>query len=257
MSKYVGALWVTLALIPLNSANAGGHFFPDSIERDAGTQPPFPADAVRVAQAHPEPGDAPSIDGPSLPDFESRFAKGQYEFGFSLGYGFNFNLPPTGLPPSERTDFKFVYFSPNFKYNLTGLIGKSIYRGAFYWVVEAGAAITTSDPTRNNQKIKNGPNYVFSLVPAQLEYKFLNPGRTWAPFLFAGGGVSWGDWHEETKEISTAFEFVVQTGGGIEYFFANGTAMNIQYHFWHLSNAKIKSPNIGINTHIISLGYSF
>ena len=95
------------------------------------------------------------------------------------------------------------------------------------------------------------------LVPAQLEYKFLNPERSWAPFVFAGVGGAWGDFFQGAVEISTAFQFILQTGGGIEYFFDNGTAINFNYRFWHLSNSNIKSPNVGINAHVFSLGYSF
>ena len=94
-------------------------------------------------------------------------------------------------------------------------------------------------------------------MPAQLEYKFLGFGRSWAPFLFAGIGGSWSEWFQESKEIATAFEFILQTGGGIEYFFDNGTAINFHYRLFHLSNSNVKSPNVGLNAHVFSLGYSF
>lgn len=255
MKKSCRTVMVALMLILWCSENASAHFFSSEIRED------FPswalAGEMQVAQAVSETEESPLAGSAAFSDFENRFAKNQYTFGFSLGYGFNFTLPPSGLTDAEKTQFRFVYFFPNFKYNLTGLMGSSFYRGALYWVVEAGAAVTVKDPTRNGQSIKNGPNYVLGLVPFQLEYKFLNPERSWAPFLYAGAGGSWGDWYEETREISTAFEFILQGGGGVEYFFANGTSMNLQYRYWHLSNANIKWPNIGIDSHIISLGFSF
>ncbi len=255
MKKSCCAVMVVLALVLWISENAWAQLFSSAIKA---TPPSWTlARHIQVAQAVPEAEGSALAESPTFSDFENRFAEGQYEFGLTLGYGIKFTLPPIGLPVQERAKFRFVYFFPNFKYNLTGLIGSSFYRGALYWVIEAGAAVTVKDPTRNNKSINNAPNFVFGLVPAQLEYKFLNPERAWAPFLFAGVGGSWGDWHKGTKEIATAFEFILQTGIGVEYFFANGTAMNIQYRYWHLSNANIKTPNIGINAHVISLGFSF
>ena len=255
MKKSCRTVMVALVLILWVSENAFAEFFSSE------TRENFPSWALagerQVAQAVSETEDSSLAGSAAFSDFENRFAKNQYTFGLTLGYGFSFTLPPIGLPSIERTKLRFAYFFPNFKYNLTGLMGSSIYRGALYWVVEVGAAITVRNPTRNTQPIDDAPTFVIGLVPLQLEYKFLNPGRAWAPFLFAGVGGSWGDWYQEAREISTAFEFILQAGGGIEYFFANGISLNIHYRFWHLSNANVKSPNIGINAHIISLGFSF
>jgi len=254
MKKICGVGWMALVLILGVLDNASAHNFSAKINSDFPSR--APGRDMQVAQAAPATEDS-SLAGSAFSDFENRFAKHQYQFGLSLGYGFNFNLPPTGLPAAQRSKFKFAYFFPNFKYNLTGLIGSSFYQGALYWVMEVGAAVTVTDPTQNNRQIKNGPNYVLGLVPAQLEYKFIGPGRSWAPFLYAGVGGSWGDWYEETREISTPFEFILQTGVGLEYFYANGMAINLQYRFWHLSNSNVQSPNIGINAHVVTLGFSF
>jgi len=216
-----------------------------------------PTDEIQIAQALPESGDPVAEHSTSSPDFESRFAKGQYGFGLSLGYGFSINLPAQTGVSGQRTEIRTVHFFPNFKYNLTGLMGKSIYRGALYWVIEAGAVVSVTDPERDGQIVDQAPTFMIGLVPAQLEYKFVNPGRSWAPFLFAGIGVAWGDFFQGTEEISTAFEFILQGGVGIEYFFANGTALNFNYRLWHLSNSGINGRNVGTNAHVFSLGFSF
>jgi opacity protein-like surface antigen len=257
MIKSFWAFALVLALISLDSGRAFAQLFSSKIEGGTQSWALSPADEIQVAQALPESGDPVTEHTPSLPDFESRFAKNQYEFGLTLGFGFTVNIPPVDAVSDERTQIRFAYVFPNFKYNLTGLMGESIYRGALYWVIEAGVAFTVKDPTRNNVVVDNSPDFLFGLVPAQLEYKFINPGRSWAPFLFAGMGGSWSEWFQETKEISTAFEFILQAGAGIEYFFDNGTAMNFNYRLWHVSNSNIKSPNIGLNAHVFSLGYSF
>ena len=84
----------------------------------------------------------------AIPDFGSRFAKKQYEFGLSLGFGFSINLPQETGVGGQRTEIRAIHFTPNFKYNLTGLMGKSVYRGALYWVVEGTAVVSTVDPEK-------------------------------------------------------------------------------------------------------------
>jgi lipid A 3-O-deacylase len=257
MIKSCWAFILVLALILLDSERAVAQLFSSEIKGDTGSWTLSSADAIPVAQAIPEPDDPVVEPSASFPDFESRFAKRQYEFGLTLGYGFSINLPKVTGVSGQRTEIRAFHFFPNFKYNLTGLMGKSIYRGALYWVIEAGAVVSTVDPQRDGQIVDQAPTFMIGLVPAQLEYKFLNPGRKWAPFVFAGVGVAWGDFFEGSEEISTAFEFILQGGAGIEYFFANGTALNFNYRLWHLSNSGIKGRNVGLNAHVFSLGFSF
>ena len=256
MTKSYWAFIIMLVLIPLDAEKALAQFFSSTTEGHTRSWTLSSAEAVEVAQALPELETVPERST-SSPVFDSRFAKGQYAFGFNLGIGFTVNIPPVDAVSDERTQIRFAHFFPNFKYNLTGIMGKSIYRGALYWVIEAGVAVTLKDPTRNNQVVDESPDFLFGLVPAQLEYKFLGPDRSWAPFLFAGIGGSWSEWFQESKEIATAFEFILQAGAGIEYFFDNGTALNFNYRLWHLSNSNVKSPNIGLNAHVFSLGFSF
>ncbi|MDH5762794.1 MAG: acyloxyacyl hydrolase [Nitrospinota bacterium] len=257
MNRYIGALLWVLLLIPLSSERVWAQFFNPRLAGDSSEVVLSSTREGQVAQASPDSGVAAAQHGNSLPDFESRFAKGQYVFGMNLGFGFSINIPPVDAVSDERTKIRFAHVFPHFKYNLTGIMGKSIYRGALYWVIEAGIAVTVKDPSRNNQVVENAPNYQFGLVPMQFEYKFLNPERSWAPFLFAGVGGSWGDWFQESKELATSFEFILQAGAGMEYHLDNGTSFNINYRLWHLSNSNVKSPNIGINAHIFSLGFSF
>ena len=221
--------------------------------------------ASRTFQSSPIPGVdyltdigiIPEDGKVKIPSFAERFAKGQTEFGLQLGYGFTFDLPKITKVEEERTNIDFAFIAPNFKYNLTGVVGKSFYQGALYWVVETSASISLLDPDRNNLKVDSAPTYVFGITPLQLEYKFVKPNRKWGPFVFGGVGFSVGDWHKGSREISTAFEFILQGGGGLEYFLDNGHSIYFNYRFWHLSNSNIKSPNIGLNAHVFAMGVSF
>ncbi len=258
MIKSYWAFFIVLVLIPLGSERAFAQLFSSKIAGDTRSWALSSVDEIKVAQAYPESESSTTEHvTSSSPDFESRFAKNQYEFGLSLGYGFSINLPPATGVSGQRTEIRAVHFFPNFKYNLTGLMGNSVFRGALYWVIEAGAVVSITDPERDGQTVDQAPTFMVGLVPAQLEYKFLNRGRNWVPFVFAGVGGAWGDFFEGSVEISTAFEFILQTGAGIEYFFDNGTAINFNYRLWHLSNSGIKGRNVGTNAHVFSLGYSF
>jgi hypothetical protein len=262
MIKSYWAFILVLALVSLDSQKAFAEFFSSEIMENRPSGTLTPAEEIQIAQAIPEPEER-EAEGPeteantAFPDFESRFAKSQYQFGLSLGYGFSFNFSPFDESTEERTDLRFIHVFPNFKFNLTGPMGDSIFQGVLYWVVEAGFAATVSDPTRNNQVVGTSPEFLVGLVPLQLEYKFINSRRSWAPFLFAGVGVSWSKWFKEATEIATAFEFILQAGAGIEYFFDNGTAVNFHYRIWHLSNSGVQARNLGANAHVFSLGYSF
>lgn len=258
MIKFCWAFILVAVLFPLNAERAFAQLFSSKIQGDTESWTEPPVDEIQIAQALPESDEPVADDNTSLfPDFESRFAKHQYEFGFSLGYGFTINIPEIDEDSGERTNIRFVNIAPNFKYNLTGLMGDSVFRGALYWVIELQLAFSVTDPTRNGQVVEDSPNFLFGMVPAQLEYKFLNPNRSWAPFVFAGIGGSWSDWFQESREISTAFQFILQAGAGVEYFFNNGTSLNFNYRLWHLSNSGVQTPNTGLNAHLFSLGYSF
>lgn len=191
-----------------------------------------------------------------LLSFEERFAQKQTQWGLDIGYGYTFDLPPVDAI-GDRTNFEFLYFFPKWKYNLTGIKGQGFWQGALYWVVDGGITIATADPTLNGVATGDAPLYVIGFSPIQAEYKFLNPHRKWAPFVFAGAGISIGDWHKAARELDTALEFILNVGGGLEYFFDNGTSINFAYRLWHLSNSNIKGSNIGLNSHIFTLGFNF
>ena len=124
-------------------------------------------------------------------------------------------------------------------------------------MVDFPIAISTLDPERNDIIVDRAPTYVIGITPFQLEYKFVRPERKWAPFVFAGAGLAVGNWHKGAREITTAFEFILQGGAGIEYYLPNGKAVNFSYRFWHLSNGNLKSVNVGLNAHLFTMGFAF
>ena len=57
------------------------------------------------------------------------------------------------------------------------------------------------------------------------------------------------------KQYSTAFQFGSLIGFGLG--FGDKGQYEISYRYQHLSNADIKTPNQGMNLHLLRLGYSF
>lgn len=178
-------------------------------------------------------------------DDSNRFTAGASEFGLQLGWGAAVDIPPTW----PRTNWEFAYFFPNYKYNLTGIIGESFYRGTLSWMTEVGVA----------EAYHPSSGYVFGFSPLMLEYKFVQPNAKIIPYLFTGAGFAYTDWNEKPfqREIATNFEFLLHAGAGVEFYKTKHGALSLNYRFFHISNAGIKFPNIGINANLFTLGYSF
>lgn len=174
--------------------------------------------------------------------FSQRFEKGSSDFGAQVGWGWTDNIPPG----PNRTDMGFGFFFPNWQRNLTGLIGNSWYRGAWFYHMEGGLAIADREAA-----------YLVAWSPLMAQYKFLSPNRRWAPNILLGAGFSMTNWKDiAERELGSDFQFLLHAGAGLEYFKKEG-AYSINYRLFHVSNAGIQFPNIGLNAHVFSLGMRF
>jgi hypothetical protein len=176
--------------------------------------------------------------------FSERFAKGTSSFGVQGGFGYTIDLPPG----KDRSDISFLFFFPNFQYNLTGVMGgDSWYEGALYWHNELGGALS----------LNHDNEFLVGWSPLILEYKFLDSKRRWAPNVMIGAGFSYTDWKDiATSELGSELEFLLHIGTGVEYFLDQGS-ISLNYRLFHISNAGFERPNIGLNAHVLSLGFRF
>jgi len=175
--------------------------------------------------------------------FADRFAQGSHTFGLQVGMGYTVDLP-TG---QDRTDITFLYYFPNFQYNLTGLLGSSWYQGTLNWQLEAGGASI----------LNHNGEYLLGVSPLLFQYKFLNPNRGWAPNILMGVGFSYTNFEDFAKrELGGKFQFLLHAGAGLE-FFMDKWSYSINYRLLHISNSGIESPNIGLNAHTFNLGIQF
>lgn len=88
------------------------------------------------------------------------------------------------------------------------------------------------------------------------KYNFLSFGR-WMPFWDGGAGMLWTDLAPRIPEQSTPFNFVLQTGPGVQYFFTTRLTMTAGVRFHHISNAGIGERNIGLNAWLFNFGFSY
>jgi opacity protein-like surface antigen len=94
---------------------------------------------------------------------------------------------------------------------------------------------------------------VMGLVPL-LRYSFA-PGGRWVPFVNGGVGLAYTT--ISNPDLNGGLQFNIQVGAGVHYFHQKDRALTLQYRWFHLSNAGIRRPNSGVNTHLVFAGMSW
>ena len=84
------------------------------------------------------------------------------------------------------------------------------------------------------------------------KYNFLGFGR-WMPFWDLGLGMLWTNLAPRIPEQSTQFNFVLESGPGVQYFATERVALTLGVRFHHISNAQLGDRNKGLNS---TLGYA-
>lgn len=130
----------------------------------------------------------------------------------------------------------------------SGMLGEVIggshwYRGNFELMHELFGGMEYSPET----------HYVIGAATL-VRYNFAT-GTRWVPFLDAGAGVAATDIGR--PDLGSVFEFNLQFGAGVHYFFRDDTALTMHYRLVHLCNAGIERPNQGINESTFYLGLTW
>ena len=89
-----------------------------------------------------------------------------------------------------------------------------------------------------------------------VKYNLLAFGR-WMPFWDVGAGMLWTDLAPRIPEQSTTFNFVLQTGPGLQFFVTHHTAVTLGVRFHHISNSGMGARNIGLNATLGYLGVAY
>jgi len=86
-------------------------------------------------------------------------------------------------------------------------------------------------------------SWLVGLTP-HLRYNFAT-GTRWIPFLDAGAGVT--ATGISRPDLSGTFEFNLQPGAGVHWFFRDHVALTTEVRYIHFSCAGTHTPNLGMN----------
>lgn len=184
-----------------------------------------------------------SIPAPSLAAVEAQnvIKFGTIELGLQSGYWHAF----TGLGNANSSNRSAVFVLPQIGVVVTDKIEMGYFSGAIEVLAEPVGAHFFEPFSASLAG--------FSIVG---RYNFLEFGR-WMPYWDFGMGVSWTDLAPRIPEQSTPFEFLLETGPGLQYFITQNFALTGALRLHHISNANIGSRNTGINAVLGLIGVSY
>ncbi|HEX9859575.1 MAG TPA: acyloxyacyl hydrolase [Nitrospirota bacterium] len=167
-------------------------------------------------------------------------ANSDYELGVLAGYGWAMD----GL--RQEPDIEHSVLLPSFSIPLSGNeMGSSFYRGIVQYQLEPVVGYIS----KPNQKMEAGLSF------AGFKYNFTALESRWSPYSNFGFGVIYEPIGHHVQ--GSDFNFIIQTGVGVQYFLDEKNAINVQYRYRHISNASYRLPNSSINSSFILVGWSF
>ena len=179
-------------------------------------------------------------ESPSLePQARRTVQRGALEIGVMAGY-----LQGNDTLTSVSSNRSALYALPRVGVVVTPEVGSGFYEGNLELLVE--------------------PLYAHYFKPfgataaggsVLFKYNFLGFGR-WMPFWDLGLGMLWTNLAPRIPEQSTPFNFVMESGPGIQYFATERVALTLGVRFHHISNAGLGDRNKGLNSTLGYLGLS-
>lgn len=158
------------------------------------------------------------------------------ELGAVVGY-----LQGNDTFTSDSSNRSAVYALPRIGMVVTPEVGSRFYRGNLEVLLE---------PLYAHYFKPFGANAAGGSV--LFKYNFLAFGR-WMPYWDLGLGMLWTNLAPRISEQSTPFNFVLESGPGVQYFVTERVALTLGVRFHHISNAQIGDRNHGLNS---TLGYT-
>ncbi len=126
---------------------------------------------------------------------------------------------------------------------LTSDRGKGIFKGRLEYAVEAIPAFFV---------FQGSTVYGFDLTPILLKWNFTSEPR-WIPYFEVGAGMLLTS--EDVPEKTFPFNFTPQAGFGFHIMTGTKQAFTVTLKYMHISNGGLDSPNPGINSVQMFVGY--
>lgn len=178
---------------------------------------------------------------PSSFDAREVLRKGTFELGGAVGYA----QGTTAIGAAESANRSAVFVMPRAGMILTEPLGRNWWQGNVELMIEPVVARFTKPFAAEAV----GGSFV-------LKYNLLSFGR-WMPFWDVGAGIVWTNLAPRIPEQSTQFEFVLETGPGLQYFVTDRITWMMGVRLHHISNSNLGDRNTGINGVLPYIGLSF
>lgn len=179
---------------------------------------------------------------PASPEARSIVQRGVIEVGAVAGYLQGFEVHASG---GDSASQNAVYLLPRIGMVITDQLGAGYLTG--------------------NVSVMLEPFYASYFQPfgasaaggaLVVKYNFLSFGQ-WVPYWDMGAGMLWTDLAPRIAEASTPFNFVLETGPGLQYFALERTAVTVGTRFHHISNADTGRRNGALDAILTYVGVSF
>ncbi len=178
----------------------------------------------------------------SVGDVKPYFPVGTQEIGLTAGY-----LLPHRLTPFSETKQQGPALMPSWGMVLTD--PPSSEEGWYRGQTTVGAEMVYI------QFQKPVLTHGIGFTP-RIKYTFVALDRL-RPYVEFAGGPFWTDLTNRIPEQSSQFNFIVTVGAGLSWFITSQAAVNFGYRFQHISNAGTSYPNVGLNSSVPFIGFSF
>lgn len=160
--------------------------------------------------------------------------KGTKQCGVNLGYGYSFE---------SNSDLRFASIYPYFGKVMTDPIGKGWLKGNIEGIVEGAFSYVF----KNQKTYSAGINLL-------ARYNFLPASDNWRPYVQGGFGAVYTNL--SLDDFGTNFNFASNAACGIQYFFNKENSINLEWRYFHFSNAGLDHDNAGLNMNNIFIGFS-
>lgn len=185
-------------------------------------------------------------DDLSLTSAANHFKDGSRHIGVLAGYGVGFRMGSKSDRESSRelAGVRLVEFIPRIGFGMTDRLGGNSWYGGNVETLFEGALF--------HNTAQNG-GYGVGLGTT-LRYNFIFSDQI-VPFIDANFGMI--SLNLDLARQSDGFNFNVGFGGGAHWFVSDNMAITSEIRWQHISNAKTKLPNDGINAGLFLLGLSY
>ncbi len=147
--------------------------------------------------------------------------------------------------PSSSRSLNFYTFGPRVAYDLLPSWIPPMFDNRWRLAIEmTGSIIHGTDHDHDGE---------FAFTPLLFDWRY-DTGSFFVPYFEGGEGIVLTTLNR--LRIGGPFEFSSSIGAGAHLFFAHEDAVTLGFRLRHISNARLKKDNVGLNTYFFTIGLS-